>query len=77
MKKLSDIQPLHEMDLDGYTLRVEKKELGISIVDNSTGKTICWLNGIGTAVLKQWLQDFDPKDRWLAHPSVQELLEEQ
>ncbi len=70
-------KPLYEMDLDGYTLRVEKNELGISIVDNGTGKTICWLNGIGTAVLKEWLKDFDPKGKWLNHPSVKEMLEEQ
>lgn len=70
-------KPLHEMDLDGYTLRVEDKELGISIVDNETGNTICWLNAIGTAVLKEWLKDFDPKGKWLNHVSVKEMLEEQ
>jgi hypothetical protein len=73
---MSDTQPLHSMKLDKYTLRVEHNDLGITIVDEK-GNTVCWLNCIGTAVLKEWLKDFDPKGRMANHQSVKEHLEEQ
>jgi hypothetical protein len=69
--------PLHEMTLGGkWKLKVEHNELGITIADEND-KTVCYLNCIGTAVLKEWLKDFDPKGRWLQHQSVKNILEKE
>lgn len=74
--RMSDTPAIHTMKLDKYALRVERDDLGLTIVDDN-GDTICWLNCIGTAVLKEWLKDFDRKGRMANHPSVKEYLEEQ
>ncbi len=67
-------KPLHVLELDKYKLRVEPDDLGLTLVDE-TGKTVCWLNAIGTAVLKEWLnKDFDKDGRMRRHQSVQENL---
>lgn len=69
-----DTVPTHELDLDGCTLRVEPNDLGLTVV-GPDGNTVCYLNAIGTATLKEWLnRDFDPAGRWLEHQSVKELL---
>lgn len=74
MKKTINISPLYEMDLDVCKLRVERNDLGITILDQEN-KTIYWLNVIETAVLKRWLEEFDPEDKLKEHPSVKEYLQ--
>ena len=61
-----ETKPLHEMKLEKHTLRVEADDLGISVLDEQ-GNIVFWLNAIGTATLKEWLnKSFDQNGSWLS-----------
>jgi len=72
-KRISETPAKKEMKLDKMTLRMENDDLGLTVVDEK-GNTVVWLNGIGTAVLKEWLKEFDPYDKWKTHHSVKDHL---